>query len=126
MMQRKWVGLSIQHVPNNYSSSLDYFESNPNFAKHKGSLVVIGSGIKSVGQFTLEAMSHIKCADKVLFCVADPTTEVFIKDMPSDAMDLYVFYANDKKRYDTYVQMAESCLFYARKGSKVGTAVVFK
>ena len=34
-------------------------------------------------------------------------------------MDLYVFYADDKKRYDTYVQMAESCLFYARKGLNV-------
>ena len=98
---------------------IDYFESDPNFAQHKGSLVVIGSGIKSVGQFTLEAVSHIKCADKILFCVADPATEVFIKDMRPDAMDLYVFYADDKKRYDTYVQMAESCLFYARKGLNV-------
>ena len=42
----------------NYVSFLINFESDPNFAKHKGSLVVIGSGIKSVGQFTLEAVSH--------------------------------------------------------------------
>lgn len=96
-----------------------YFESNPNFAKRKGSLVVIGSGIKSVGQFTLEAVSNMKTADKIFYCVADPATEVYIKDLRPDAMDLYVFYADDKKRYDTYVQMAECCLYHARKGLNV-------
>ena len=99
--------------------SIDYFESELKFAKDKGSLVIIGSGIKSVGQFSLEAVSHIKSADKVLFCVADPATEVFIKDLNPDAMDLDVFYADDKKRYDTDVQIAEVCLFYARKGLNV-------
>ena len=38
---------------------------------------------------------------------------------PGNALDLYVFYADDKKRYDTYVQMAEACLYYARQGSNV-------
>ena len=55
-------------------------------------------------------------ADKVFFRVADPVTEVYIKDMCPDTIDLYVFYADDKKCYDTYVLMAEACLLNACKG----------
>ena len=99
---------------------IGYFESSEvNFYKKKGSLVVIGSGIKSVGHFTLEAVSHIKTAHKVLYCVADPATEVYIRDLRPDALDLYVFYADDKKRYNTYIQMSEACLYFARRGLNV-------
>ena len=80
---------------------------------------MIGSGIKSAGHFTLEAVSHIKNADKVLYCVADPATEVFIRDLRPDALDLYVFYADDKKSYDTYMQMSEACIYFARRGLHV-------
>ena len=48
----------------------------PNTLRTRGSLVVVGSGIKCAAQFTSEAISHIKNADKVLYCVADPATEV--------------------------------------------------
>ena len=80
---------------------------------------MIGSGIKSVCQFTLEAVSHIKNANKVLYCVADPATEVYIRDLRPDALDLYVFYADDKKCYETYMQMSEACLYFARRGLHV-------
>ena len=36
-------------------------------------------------------------ADKVFFRVADPVCEVYIKDLFPDALDLYVFYADDKE-----------------------------
>lgn len=42
----------------------------------KGSLVVVGSGIMCVSQFTIEALCHIKNADKVFYLVSDPATEV--------------------------------------------------
>ena len=54
---------------------IDRYE-NPTKARKHGSLVVVGSGIKCAAQFTQEAISHIKNADKVLYCVADPATEV--------------------------------------------------
>ena len=46
--------------------------------------------------------------------------QVYIRQLcPDNALDLYVFYADDKKRYNTYVQMAEACLYFARQGLNV-------
>ena len=52
------------------------FEKPKSKLLSRGSLVVVGSRIKCAAQFTSEAISHIKNADKVLYCVADPATEV--------------------------------------------------
>ena len=78
--------------------------------------MIVGSGIRSAGQFTTEAISHIKNADKVLYCVSDPVTETYIRDLFPGAMDLGVFFDGSKDRYDSCVQMAEACLFYPRQG----------
>ena len=43
-----------------------------------GRLVIIGSGIKAIGQFTLEAVAHLRDADRIYFCVADPATELWL------------------------------------------------
>ena len=91
----------------------------PVLQNKEGILAVVGSGIKSVCHFTSEAISLIKHADKVFYCVADPVTEIYIKTLSPDAKDLYVFYSNDKERYHTYVQMAEVLLHEVRKGFKV-------
>ena len=69
---------------------------------------MVGSGIKSIGQFTLEAVGEIKRADRAFFPVADPATEAFIhNNAKAEAVDLAVYYDTNKSRYDTYVQMAE-------------------
>ena len=81
-----------------------------------GRLVVVGSGIKSIGQFTLEAVAEIKRADRVFFAVADPATEAFILENNPGAVDLYPLYDDGKHRSDTYVQMAEVLLRDVRKG----------
>ena len=78
--------------------------------------MIVGSGIRSAGQFTTEAISHIKNADKVLYCVSDPVTETYIRDLFPGAMDLGVFFDGSKDRYDSCVQMAEACLFFPRQG----------
>ena len=59
--------------------------------------------------------------DKVFFCVADSVIDVYIKDIYPDTIDLYVFYANDKKCYDTYVPLAKACLFNNCEGFHVVT-----
>jgi hypothetical protein len=87
-----------------------------------GKLIVIGSGIETVG-FTLGDRQLIESADKVLFCVADPATIVWIKQLRPDALDLYVLYGEDKLRYTTYMQMTEAQLYWVRQGLKV--VVVF-
>ncbi len=81
-----------------------------------GRLVVVGSGIKSISQFTLESISHIEQADKVFYCVADPATEVFIEKHSKYSRDLYDLYDDDKPRNQTYTQMAEVILNEVRSG----------
>ena len=58
----------------------------------KGSLTVVGTGIKAVGQITPEAKAWIEYADKVLHNVADPVTEVYIQSLNSNEESLKNFY----------------------------------
>jgi hypothetical protein len=84
----------------------------------QGELLIIGSGIDSIG-FSLGDEALIANADKVLFCVADPATVVWLKQLRPDALDLYVLYADDKVRYTTYMEMAEAQLYWVRQGLRV-------
>src|ERR1700721_722299 len=90
--------------------------SVPPVGVRPGRLVVVGSGIKSIGQFTLEAVAEIKRADRVFFGVADPSTEAFILENNPNAVDLYSLYDDGKDRHGTYVQMAEVLLREVRQG----------
>ncbi len=83
-----------------------------------GELVIIGSGIEALG-FQMGDEKLIESADKVFYCVADPATVVWIKQLRPDAYDLYVLYDDYKVRYITYMQMAEAQLYYVRQGLKV-------
>lgn len=84
----------------------------------KGELIIIGSGIETIG-ISLGDQKLIEAADKVLFCVADPATIVWLKRLRPDALDLYVLYGENKLRYTTYMQMAEAQLYWVRQGLKV-------
>ncbi|KAL5631899.1 hypothetical protein ACGC1H_000059 [Rhizoctonia solani] len=86
----------------------------------KGSLTIAGSGIASIAHITLEALSHIKSADKIFYLVCDPATESFIQDnAQGKCFDLHVFYGKTKARYDSYVQMSEVMLREVRSGHNV-------
>src|SRR4029077_10028904 len=85
----------------------------------KGSLVVIGSGIKAIGHFTLEAQAHIQKADIVLYAAADPVTDMWIEKQNLNSFDLYQYYADDKSRIITYVQMVERILDEVRSSKYV-------
>ncbi|MBV6829924.1 SAM-dependent methyltransferase [Xanthomonas euvesicatoria] len=87
-----------------------------------GTLTILGSGIETIG-FSLGDEKLIQAADKVLFCVADPGTIVWLKRLRPDALDLYVLYDEDKVRYTTYMQMTEAQLYWMRQGLNV--VVVF-
>jgi hypothetical protein len=85
----------------------------------QGELIVVGSGIKAVGQFTLEAQAHIQQADIVLYAAADPVTDMWIERQNPNTFDLYQYYANDRNRVITYVQMIERILDEVRAGKRV-------
>lgn len=84
-----------------------------------GRLVVIGSGIKAVSHFTLEAQAHIQQADIVLYAAADPVTDMWIEKQNPNSFDLYQYYADDKVRIITYVQMIERIMEEVRAGKYV-------
>ncbi|KAL5477556.1 hypothetical protein EMCRGX_G024367 [Ephydatia muelleri] len=113
--QKRWNCLSS--MIGMEAKKRDFFTGNVTAScAGKGRLVILGSGIRCAGQFTTEAISHIKNADKVLYCISDPVTETYIRDLFPGAMDLAVFFDGSKDRYDSCVQMAEACLFFARQG----------
>jgi Tetrapyrrole (Corrin/Porphyrin) Methylases len=91
----------------------------PVLGRRPGTLVIGGSGISAIGQFTLETQSYLAWAESVFFCVSDPATERWILDSRPDAVDLYTLYDNDKHRRITYVQMAEKLLQDLRQGLNV-------
>ena len=85
--------------------------------KHKGSLVVVGTGIRTVGHLTMEAVAWIKQADKVLYVVGDPVAEAMLKELnPAGAESLTGMYAEGKQRIETYNQMIERTLDCIRAG----------
>lgn len=89
----------------------------------KGSLVVVGSGIKGFSHLTTESKGWIREADVVLYCVSDPVSEIWIKKNSKRSIDLYQFYGNYKQRIDTYNQMVDETLKYVRQGCD--TCVVY-
>jgi len=83
-------------------------------------LVAVGTGIRTVGQFTMETLAWIKKADKVVYVIADPVAEEVIHTLnPKGAESLSKFYGENKPRAETYAQMVEFVLAYVRSGLKV-------
>lgn len=84
-----------------------------------GSLVVVGSGIKVVGQMTLEAKAHVEQADKVLYVVSETLTAKWLHRLNPNAESLHVLYSEDKPRRRTYDEMVEAILSEVRRGQRV-------
>src|SRR3954453_3283435 len=85
--------------------------------KHRGSLVVVGTGIRTVGHLTMEAVAWIKQADKVLYVVGDPVAELMLKELnPAGDESLTGMYAVGKQRLETYNEMVERTLECVRAG----------
>lgn len=76
-------------------------------ASKSGTLTIVGSGISSVGQLTLQTVGLIENADKVFYVVSDPVTEAYIQSKNKNNVDLSMYYGNHKQRRETYVQQAE-------------------
>jgi precorrin-2 methylase len=82
-----------------------------------GSLIVVGTGIRTVGHLTAEAIAWLEKADKVLYVVGDPIAEASIVRLnPHGAESLSALYAEGKPRIDTYHAMVERILSCVRSG----------
>jgi len=85
---------------------------------NKGQLVVVGTGLRTVGHLTTEAIAWIKAADKAFYVVGDPVAEDVIANLNPNAESLQALYSSTTKRIDTYNQMVERLLSSVREGNK--------
>lgn len=90
----------------------------------RGQLVVVGTGLRTVGQLTTEAVAWIQAADRVLYVVGDPVGEEVVHTLnPDGAESLQALYGEGKRRLDTYEQMIARILECVRAGMR--TCAVF-
>lgn len=101
--------------------AIRYFEKTD--FHEKGSLFVVGSGIRPITDLSQGALSQITAADIVLYCVADPATELRIHQLNPRSTSLYGLYGNGVPRIETYQAMVESILDQVRRGRR--TCAVF-
>ena len=88
-----------------------------------GSLVVIGTGIRTVGQLTIEAIAWMQEADSLLYVVGDPIAEAVIKRLnPNGAVSLAGYYEEGKQRIYAYNAMVEHILRCVRAEDKTVAA----
>lgn len=88
----------------------------------KGTLVVVGTGIQAARHTTQEALSYIKNADKVLYLVADPGSEVWIQMKNKTAESLRDCYKDGEPRINAYLSMVNRILKYVKDGLRVCVA----
>lgn len=88
----------------------------------KGSLVVVGTGIKAIGHVTLEAKSCIEGAEKLFHLVSDPLTVRWLADLNPTAESLFSSYVEGKDRLETYMEIVNRILTSVRSGLQVCAA----
>ncbi len=81
--------------------------------------MVVGSGITSVSQLTLESVAWIEAADVVCYVLADPLTERWIQNRARSWEDLAALHRTDVPRIDTYRAMSAHLVDLARTGQLV-------
>src|SRR5262245_4399137 len=88
----------------------------------RGSLVVVGTGIKLVAHTTREALDCIRRADRLFYGVSDPATALWLQRMNASAATLDDCYAEGKPRRRTYREMTDRILSAVRAGARVCAA----
>lgn len=88
-----------------------------------GSLIVVGTGIRTVGHLTIEAIAWIKAADTVVYLVADPVAEEAVRALnPDNAMSLRGYYGEGVVRTQAYEAMIEHIMNCVRAGQRTCAA----
>lgn len=84
-----------------------------------GRLIIVGSGIRAVGQLTLETVAWIEAADVVCYVLADPVTERWIQQHAAEVEDLSRLHDPAQPRLHSYATMAARLVDHARRGRTV-------
>jgi len=83
----------------------------------RGQLVIIGTGIKTTGQLTTEAIAWMENADSLLYVVGDPIAEAVMQRLnPKGAVSMGGYYEQGRSRLYAYNAMVEHILRCVRNG----------
>jgi len=85
----------------------------------RGSLTVVGTGIRLVGDLTLEAVAQIRVADRVLYLVNNPAMVHWLRLQNPRLDSLHDCYAEGKPRERSYAEMVARILAPVRRGRRV-------
>jgi len=88
----------------------------------RGSLTIVGTGIKAVGQITLDAVVCMRRAGKLLYLVGDPVTQHWMNDLNPTAESLSGCYVVGEPRPEAYRRITEMILSHVRSGTDVCAA----
>jgi len=89
----------------------------------KGSLIVIGTGIRTVGQLTIEAIAWMRIADALLYVVGDPIAEDVMQRLnPKGAVSMAGYYKEGQQRIHAYHAMVDHILRSVRGGARTVAA----
>jgi len=91
-------------------------------APKPGQLAVVGTGIRSVGQLTVEAIAWMREADALLYLVTDPISEEIIHTLNPAAISLHGYYGEGAGRMGSYEAMVEHILSCVRRGQRTCAA----
>jgi uncharacterized protein YabN with tetrapyrrole methylase and pyrophosphatase domain len=82
----------------------------------RGSLIVVGTGIKTTGQLTIEALAWMHQAQSLVYVVGDPIAQAVITAIKPDAEDLSIYYQEGQQRIHAYEAMIEHILRNVHSG----------
>lgn len=91
-------------------------------AQAKGSVTIVGTGIRLAGQTTMEAIACMQRAQKLLYLVTDPATAAWVRGLNASAETLEDLYAEGKSRLTTYKEMSARIVRAALDGTRVCAA----
>lgn len=121
--QRQMWDLLLSRPLTPWPASPGVADSRPADAE-AGSLTVVGTGIRTLGQLTAEAIAWIKVSDTVLYLVADPVAEEVIRALnPAGALSLRGYYAEGMQRKLSYEAMVQHIVGCVQAGQR--TCVAF-
>jgi uncharacterized protein YabN with tetrapyrrole methylase and pyrophosphatase domain len=89
----------------------------------RGSLTIVGTGIRFGLQTTQEAREHIQRADKVLYLLTDPVSAGWIVDLNPSAESLADAYVAGRPRMETYREIVEEIMKWLHKGLRLCVAL---
>lgn len=88
----------------------------------RGTLTMVGTGLRIAGQVTTEAMTAIVEAEKLFHLIQDQVTHRWLEELNPTAESLYDSYRPGRPRRETYEEIVERMLAPVRRGLRVCAA----